>query len=39
MIGAPTAGGFGLSFYGFYFLVGLGLGNLIRKPFGLDMTS
>ncbi|MGY5865417.1 MAG: EMC3/TMCO1 family protein [Candidatus Thorarchaeota archaeon] len=39
MIGTPTAGGFGLSFYGFYFLVGLGLGNLIRKPFGLDMTS
>jgi uncharacterized membrane protein (DUF106 family) len=39
MIGAPTGGGFGLSFYGFYFLVGLGLGNLIRKPFGLDMMS
>jgi len=38
MIGAPTAGGFGLSFYGFYFLVALGLGSLIRKPFGLDMT-
>jgi uncharacterized membrane protein (DUF106 family) len=39
MIGAPTASGFGLSFYGFYFLVGLGLGNLIRKPFGLDMAT
>ncbi|MHA1950758.1 MAG: EMC3/TMCO1 family protein [Candidatus Thorarchaeota archaeon] len=39
MVGAPTGAGFGLSFYGFYFLVGLGLGNLIRKPFGLDMTT
>jgi uncharacterized membrane protein (DUF106 family) len=39
MIGTPTAGGFGLSFYGFYFLVGLGLGNLVRKPFGLDMMT
>ncbi|MFW9795154.1 MAG: EMC3/TMCO1 family protein [Candidatus Thorarchaeota archaeon] len=39
MIGAPTPAGFGLSFYGFYFLVGLGLGNLIRKPFGLSMTT
>ena len=39
MIGAPTGAGFGLSFYGFYFLVGFGLGNLIRKPFGLSMTT
>ncbi len=39
MIGAPTSAGFGLSFYGYYFLVGLGLGNLIRKPFGLSMTT
>lgn len=39
MIGTPTAGGFGLSFYGFYFLVGFGLGNLIRRPFGLDMAT
>ncbi len=39
LIGAPTGAGFGLSFYGYYFLVGIGLGNLIRKPFGLSMTS
>jgi uncharacterized membrane protein (DUF106 family) len=38
-LGDPTAGGFGLSFYGFYFLVGLGLGNIIRRPFGLSMTT
>ncbi len=38
-IGAPTAGGFGLSFYGYYFLVGLGLGNIVRRPFGLSMTT
>jgi uncharacterized membrane protein (DUF106 family) len=38
-VGVPTTGGFGLSFYGYYFLVGLGLGNLIRKPFGLSMTT
>ncbi|OLS30158.1 MAG: hypothetical protein ThorAB25_11550 [Candidatus Thorarchaeota archaeon AB_25] len=39
LLGVPTAGGFGLSFYGFYFLVGLGLGNIIRRPFGLSMTT
>lgn len=38
-VGVPTAGGFGLSFYGYYFLVGLGLGNIIRRPFGLSMTT
>ncbi|MGQ4911374.1 MAG: EMC3/TMCO1 family protein [Candidatus Thorarchaeota archaeon] len=38
MIGAPVSGGFGLTFYAWYFLVGLGLGNLIRKPFGQSMT-
>ncbi len=39
MIGAPTGAGFGLSFYGYYFLVGFGLGNLIRRPFGLTMAT
>jgi uncharacterized membrane protein (DUF106 family) len=39
MIGAPTNAGFGLSFYGFYLLVGFGLGNLIRKPFGQSLTT
>jgi uncharacterized membrane protein (DUF106 family) len=39
MIGTATIGGFGFSFYGFYLLVGLGLGNLIRKPFGQSMTT
>ena len=39
MIGTSTNSGFGFSFYGFYLLVGLGLGNLIRKPFGQSMTT
>jgi uncharacterized membrane protein (DUF106 family) len=39
MIGTATHGGFGFSFYGFYLLVGFGLGNLIRKPFGQSMTT
>jgi uncharacterized membrane protein (DUF106 family) len=38
-IGTPVQGGFGLSYYGYYFLVGLGLGNIIRRPFGLSMTT
>ena len=38
MLGTSTNYGFGFSFYGFYLLVGLGLGNLIRKPFGQTMT-
>ena len=38
-VGNPVHGGFGLSYYGYYFLVGLGLGNIIRKPFGLSMTT
>ncbi|MGY5878660.1 MAG: EMC3/TMCO1 family protein [Candidatus Thorarchaeota archaeon] len=39
MFGTATIGGFGFTFYGFYLLVGLGLGNLIRKPFGQSMTA
>ena len=39
MIGTATSEGFGFSFYGFYILAGLGLGNLIRKPFGQSMTT
>ncbi|MFW9963227.1 MAG: EMC3/TMCO1 family protein [Candidatus Sifarchaeia archaeon] len=31
--------GFGLFFWSWYFLVSLGLGNLIRRPFGLSMTT
>ena len=38
-IGVPTTGGFGLNFYGYYLLVALGLGNIIRRPFGLSMTT
>ena len=38
-LGSPVVGGFGLSYYGYYFFVGLGLGNIIRRPFGLSMTT
>ena len=38
-IGRPTSLGFGLTFYGFYLLVGIGLGNLVRKPFGQTLTT
>jgi uncharacterized membrane protein (DUF106 family) len=38
-LGRPTAEGFGLTFYGFYLLVGFGLGNLLRKPFGQSLTT
>lgn len=38
-IGHSVQGGFGLSYYGYYILVGLGLGNIIRRPFGLSMTT
>jgi uncharacterized membrane protein (DUF106 family) len=38
MIGAPVQGGFGLTFIAWYFMVGVGLGNLIRRPFGQSMT-
>ncbi|TFG32014.1 DUF106 domain-containing protein [Candidatus Thorarchaeota archaeon] len=39
LIGRPTTVGFGLTFYGFYLLVGIGLGNLVRKPFGQSITA
>lgn len=39
LIGRPTSIGFGLTFYGFYLMVGIGLGNLIRKPFGQSLTT
>ncbi|MFW9834519.1 MAG: EMC3/TMCO1 family protein [Candidatus Thorarchaeota archaeon] len=38
-LGTSVPGGFGLSYYGYYFFVGLGLGNIIRRPFGLSMTT
>jgi hypothetical protein len=39
MLGTATVGGFGFNYYGFYLLTGLGLGNLIRRPFGQSMTT
>ena len=39
IVGRPTQLGFGLTFYGFYLLVGIGLGNIVRKPFGQSLTT
>ncbi len=39
MLGAPTAAGFGLSFYGFYFLVGLGLSSILQRIMGTQVLT
>ncbi|MHA2426209.1 MAG: EMC3/TMCO1 family protein [Candidatus Thorarchaeota archaeon] len=38
MIGEPVAAGFGLSFWGFYFLVGMGLSGIIQRFLGTQMS-
>jgi len=39
MIGAPAAAGFGLSFYGFYFLVGLGMSSILQRIMGTQVLT
>jgi uncharacterized membrane protein (DUF106 family) len=40
LAGRPVAAGFGLSFYAFYFLVGLGLSSILQRIMGTQvMTS
>jgi uncharacterized membrane protein (DUF106 family) len=39
MLGAPTAAGFGLSFYGFYFIVGLGLSSILQRIMGTQVLT
>ena len=39
MIGAPSAAGFGLSFYGFYFIVGLGLSSILQRIMGTQVLT
>ncbi|MHA1928314.1 MAG: EMC3/TMCO1 family protein [Candidatus Thorarchaeota archaeon] len=38
MIGFPTAAGFGMTFWGFYFLVGLGLSSILQRVMGTQIT-
>ncbi|MFW9908598.1 MAG: EMC3/TMCO1 family protein [Candidatus Thorarchaeota archaeon] len=35
--GVPTAAGFGMTFYAFYFLVGLGLSSIMQRIFGTQI--
>jgi len=39
MLGAPTAAGFGLSFYGFYFIVGMGLSSILQRIMGTQVLT
>lgn len=38
-IGIPVAGGFGMWFWPFYFLVGLGLGQIIQRIMGVNVMT
>ncbi len=37
-IGKPVVGGFGMYFFGFYMLVGLGLGQMLQRVMGTSLT-
>jgi uncharacterized membrane protein (DUF106 family) len=37
MVGLPTAAGFGLTFTGYYFLVGLGLSSILQRMMGTQL--
>jgi uncharacterized membrane protein (DUF106 family) len=39
LVGQPTAAGFGLSFYGFYFLVGLGMSSILQRIMGTQVLT
>ena len=38
MIGYGVPGGFGMTFWGFYFLVGLGLSSIVQRILGTQMS-
>ena len=38
LAGVPTPGGFGLYFFWFYMLVGLGLGQILQRAMGVSLT-
>ncbi|MGQ4871597.1 MAG: EMC3/TMCO1 family protein [Candidatus Thorarchaeota archaeon] len=37
-LGRPVVGGFGMYFFGFYMLVGLGLGQILQRVMGTSLT-
>ena len=39
LAGQPTSAGFGLSFYAFYFLVGLGLSSILQRIMGTQVLT
>ncbi len=39
LAGQPTAAGFGLSFYAFYFLVGLGMSSILQRIMGTQVLT
>ncbi len=39
MIGTGTAAGFGMTFWGFYFLVGLGLSSILQRIMGTQVMT
>ena len=39
MIGTATIGGFGMTFWGFYFLVGLGLSSILQRIMGTQVMT
>jgi uncharacterized membrane protein (DUF106 family) len=38
-LGTPTAYGFGMSFFGFYMMVGLGMGQILQRLMGINLTG
>jgi uncharacterized membrane protein (DUF106 family) len=39
MLGKPVEGGFGMTFWGFYFLVGLGLSSILQRIMGTQVMT
>lgn len=39
MLGTPVDGGFGMTFWGFYFLVGLGLSSILQRIMGTQVMT
>jgi uncharacterized membrane protein (DUF106 family) len=39
MLGTPVAGGFGMTYWGFYFLVGLGLSSILQRIMGTQVMT
>lgn len=38
-LGVPTAYGFGMTFFGFYMMVGLGIGQILQRLMGINITG